>query len=346
MIEKTIHIGPIFDGGIGSVVQGYIRLFGLPKENAWNSYKNGFVKSLPCLFEICLKILFKKQKDIVCYHIHLASDGSILRKLIVALCLKLRNKKFIVHLHGSKFQEHYLKRALIRILAKMLLRASNGIICITAQMRTFLEEKIPIKDNVFVIPNFCETIAETPVNLNEHGEPIKIVFAGRYGQRKGVYDLLAAFEKANFDVAVQLDLYGDGEVEKVRRIVENSAKKACINVSGWVEHNEYLNKLPNYDFLVLPSYAETFGLSLVEAMGLGIPVVSTFAGAIPEVVKNGETGLLVATGDVAALAQAMEKLVRDKNLRIELGENAWKDVKERFSPDIVLKKLESIYGNI
>jgi glycosyltransferase involved in cell wall biosynthesis len=341
MIENTIHIGPAFAGGMGSVIQGYIKLFGLPKENAWNSYKNSFIKSLPCLFAICFKILFKKQKDIICYHLHLASDGSILRKLIVALCLKLSHKKFIVHIHGAKFQEHYSQRLLVKLLVKL----SDAVVCITEQMKNFIEKE-NLRSRIFVIPNFCETIAENPVDLEKHENPVKIVFAGLYGQRKGIYDLLAAFEKANFSVLVQLDLYGDGEVDKVWNIAKKSAKKTCINVNGWTEHCEYLKKLPDYDFLVLPSYSETFGLSLAEAMGFGIPVASTFAGAIPEVVKNNETGLLVDVGNIEQLTLALEKLANNLELRIELGKNAWKDIKERFSPEIVLGKLEDMYSSI
>jgi glycosyltransferase involved in cell wall biosynthesis len=337
-LEKTIHIGPIFDGGIGSVVQGYIKLFGLPKENAWNTYKNGFVKSLPSLFAICFRLLFKKQKNIVCYHIHLASDGSILRKLAIALCLKWRNRKIIIHLHGAKFQEYYIQRILVRILA----RISNALVCITEQMKDFIEKE-NVKCKIFVIPNLCETIAENPVDLGNRNEKVSIAYAGRYSKKKGVYDLLEAFEMAKFDIPVRLNLYGDGEEKKVENIVKKSAKKYLITVNGWIEHNEYIKKLPSYDFLVLPSYGETFGLVLVEAMGFGIPVVSTYAGAIPEVVKNGETGLLVNAGDVSDLAQTMEKLASDKDLRISLGKNAWMDVRERFSSDRVLNLLEEMY---
>jgi len=338
MIEKTIHIGPIFEGGMGSVVQSYIRLLGLPRENAWNSYKSGFVKSLSRLFAICLKILFKNQKNIVCYHIHLASNGSILRKLVIALCLKLKNRKTIIHLHGAEFQEYYIQRILVRMLA----RISNAIVCITEQMKNFIEKE-NLKCRIFVIPNLCEAIAENPVNLGNRNEEVCIVYAGRYSKRKGIYDLLEAFEIAKFDIPVRLNLYGDGEVEKVKEIAKKSAKKDLITINGWIEHNEYIKKLPSYDFLVLPSYGETFGLVLVEAMGFGIPVISTYAGAIPEVVKNGETGLLVNAGDVSDLAQTMEKLAGDKDLRINLGKNAWMDVRERFSSDRVLNLLEEMY---
>jgi glycosyltransferase involved in cell wall biosynthesis len=212
-------------------------------------------------------------------------------------------------------------------------------------MKKFIEKE-NLKCKIFVIPNFCETIADIPVDLEKHKNPIKIVFAGLYGQRKGVYDLLAAFEKANFDIPVQLDLYGNGEVDKTRIIAENSAKKECINVNGWTKHSDYIKMLPNYDFLVLPSYAETFPMSILEAMGLGIPVISTYISGIPEMIENGKNGLLFNAGNIDELTLAIEKLANNKNLIIEFGNNAWKYAKDKFSPEIVLEKLENMYDNI
>jgi len=341
MIEKTIHIGPAFDGGMGSVIQGYIKLLGLPKENVWNSYKNGFIKSLPRLFAICFKILFRTPKNIICYHIHIADDGSLPRKLIIALCLKSRNKKFIVHLHGSKFQEHSSQILFVKLLARL----SNAVVCITEQMKKFLEKE-NLNCRIFVIPNFCETIAKNPMDLEKHNNPVKVVFAGRYMQRKGVYDLLTAFEKANFDFPARLDLFGDCEEEKVRKIAKNSMKKDCINVSYWIEHSEYLKKLPDYDFLVLPSHIEVFPMSILEAMGVGLPVIGTFVGGIPEMIENNKNGVLFEARNIDELINALEKLVNNLELRTELGKNAWIDAKARFSPEIILKKLEDVYEKI
>jgi glycosyltransferase involved in cell wall biosynthesis len=325
------------------VVNGYVRLFGLPRKNYWSSHSGSFILSVFKTIFICIRILFDSHKI---YHLHTAEKGSILRKFAISSFIRLKRKKYVVHLHGSGFKSWTSKSKFGEKLAKNLLQNSAAIISITEDMKIFLVEKIQIKNNIFIIPNFCETILEKPVDLAHHKEPIKIIFAGIYGQRKGIYDLLTAFEKANFDVPVQLDLHGNGEVEKVREIVGKSTRKDLIAVNDWIEHSEYLKKLPNYDFLVLPSYAETFGLSLVEAMGIGIPVISTFAGAIPEIVKNEETGLLINAGDILKLTLTIEKLVNNKSLREKLGKNAWVDVKNRFSPQIVLKKLEEMYERI
>ena len=335
MIENTIHICTSYTGGMSTVVNGYVKLFGLPKENYWSSHSGSFIASIFKTILISIRILFDSHKI---YHLHTAKRGSILRKFFISIFIRIKRKKYIVHLHAGQSKELILKSKLERKFTETLLRNSSAIICITKDMECFLAENMQIKDNVFVVPNVCETISEEPVDLAHHREPVKIVYCGTFVKSKGVFDLVEAFEKAKFNYPVILDLFGNGTTPKI--------EKKNINVRGWVEHNEYLKLLPSYDFLVLPSKYETFGLAYVEAMGVGLPVIGTFGPAIPEIVKNNETGLLVEFGNIEQLAMALEKLANNLELRIELGKNAWADVKNRFSPQIVLKKLEGVYNDL
>jgi len=171
----------------------------------------------------------------------------------------------------------------------------------------------------------------------------KVSFSGRYGKRKGVYDLINAFNQAQFQVPVELHLFGDGEIEQVKEEVAKSHKAQSIYVSNWLPHKEYLKRLPSFDFLVLPSYAETFGMSLVDAVGYGLPVVFTFADVFPFVVENKNNRFLINPGDIKALTQALEILVHDKNLRVQMGKNAWEDALKKFKGNIILSLLNNIY---
>ncbi len=88
---------------------------------------------------------------------------------------------------------------------------------------------------------------------------------------------------------------------------------------GLVNADTKLGLLRHADIVVVPSRYESFGLVAVEAMMFGKPVISTLAGGIPEVVADGETGLLVPPSDVAAMAVAMQRLCADSALRSQLG---------------------------
>ncbi|MCF0216401.1 MAG: glycosyltransferase [Fibrobacteraceae bacterium] len=347
MIENVRHIGPALyvQGGISSVLVSYKKLFGIPESNFIASYNGSFVKSLPVLFFVCLKLLLCPEKNVACYQIHTSFNGSFLRKFIISLCLRFRGKKYIAHIHGSLFKEFCCKAPnILKCCIRSYFLHSQMVICITPDMREFMDEFVGKgRCRFVVVPNPCQTIAEKPIDLASHEKPVKIVFSGRFGHRKGVYDLIQAFSLAEFNVPVEMYLFGDGEFDKVRSVAEASSRKEKIHVSGWLTHGEYLKRLVEFDLLVLPSYAETFGMSLVEAMGLGIPVISTFSGGVPYVVENGQDGFLIDAGDVQSLAEKLKILADDDSLRIEMGKTAWKSCKTKFTGDVVLNLLEEYY---
>lgn len=350
MIKSIRHVGPALNvqGGISSVLVSYKKLFNLPEKFFIASYNGSFVKSLPVIFLLCLKLLLCPEKGIEFYQIHTSFNGSFFRKYLVSLSLRARGKKYMAHIHGSRFKEFCSNSpSLIQKLIRSYFRHSELVICITPDMQDFLDEFVGKGlCRYVVIPNPCQTIAEHPVDLSSHAKPVKIVFSGRYGHRKGVYDLIEAYSRAQFNVPVEMYLYGDGEVDKVRETVAASSKANEIHVSDWVVHGEYLKRLEEYDLLVLPSYAETFGMSLVEAMGLGIPVISTFSGGVPYVVMNEQDGFLVEAGDVALLTKKMELLVNDEKLRVQMGLTAWNSSAEKFTGKVVLDKLENCYETL
>ena len=346
MFEKVCHIGPALDvqGGISSVLVSYKKLFKLPDENFMPSYNGSFVKSLPLFFCLCLKLLFCPP-DVPYFQIHTSFNGSFFRKFLISLCLRLRRKKYVVHVHGSRFiRMCETSPKLVQRFIRCYFRHSVMVVCITPDMQEFLDDFVGKgKCRYVVIPNPCSTIADVPVDLTLHEKPVKIVFSGRYGQRKGVYDLVKAFSNANFKNPVELYLFGDGEVEKVKSVVADSPKAEMIHVSDWLKHEEYLKTLVQFDLLALPSYAETFGMSLVEAMGLGIPVVAACSGGVPYVVRDGVDGFLVDAGDIQMLSKNLETLVDDTALRVRMGHDAWMDAVKNYKSDVVLDKLENAY---
>ena len=346
MFEKVCHIGPALDvqGGISSVLVSYKKLFKLPDENFMPSYNGSFVKSLPLFFCLCLKLLFCPP-DVPYFQIHTSFNGSFFRKFLISLCLRLRRKKYVVHVHGSRFiRMCETSPKLVQRFIRCYFRHSVMVVCITPDMQEFLDDFVGKgKCRYVVIPNPCSTIADVPVDLTLHEKPVKIVFSGRYGQRKGVYDLVKAFSNANFKNPVELYLFGDGEVEKLKSVVADSPKAEMIHVSDWLKHEEYLKTLVQFDLLALPSYAETFGMSLVEAMGLGIPVVAARSGGVPYVVRDGVDGFLMDAGDIQMLSKNLETLVDDTSLRVRMGHDAWMDAVKNYKSEVVLDKLENAY---
>ncbi|MDH5570981.1 MAG: glycosyltransferase family 4 protein, partial [Gammaproteobacteria bacterium] len=100
--------------------------------------------------------------------------------------------------------------------------------------------------------------------------------------------------------------------------------------------------MPCFDVVVLLTYCETFGLVLVEAMRAGVAVIGTDAGGVPEIIKNNDTGLLVPPGNVAALVEALRKLVNNERFKNELAINGKKWADRKFNEEQHFNKLEVI----
>ena len=104
--------------------------------------------------------------------------------------------------------------------------------------------------------------------------------------------------------------------------------------------------MSNCDLCILPSRIESFGLTMAEAMAAGIPVISTKAGAIPEIIKDGETGVLVPPEDIKALTKAMIYELEHWDEIWNMAKAARKMVKEKFSWDLTAKKHIEIYKSL
>jgi glycosyltransferase involved in cell wall biosynthesis len=116
---------------------------------------------------------------------------------------------------------------------------------------------------------------------------------------------------------------------------------------AWVDHAEIPSLYRSSAMLVLPSVCEEpFGMPLVEAMASGLPVVATRVGGIPEVVEDGVTGLLVPPEDPVALAEAIARLLDDREYAAALGAAGRRRAEERFSWESVTARMRGLYADL
>ncbi len=169
-----------------------------------------------------------------------------------------------------------------------------------------------------------------PVASRPSDRPI-IGIVSRLSKEKNVTLALRAFALVTERIPeAMLRIYGDGPE---RRSLERQAEELGIR-----EKTDFLGyadrageRCAEFDVLAVPSSRESFGLAALEAMRCGIPVVATEVGGLPELVRHGETGLLVPAEDDHAMADALLSLLRDSELRRRLGEAARADVAARFN---------------
>ena len=235
-----------------------------------------------------------------------------------------------------------LLRAIGGRIERGALRRADAVIVLTGRTAAALQADGVPADRISTIPSGYEPALFT--GHLPHGGPrstLRIGYVGRLAAQKRVDLLVTAFGRMRHPA--ELVLVGDGpERAHVQRLVQHSPAVARITTTGFVVHAAVPGVLASLDVLVLPSVYEEMGSVLVEAMVAGLPVVATDVGGIPEVVRHGETGLLVPPGDVAALAAALDRVVADPVLRARLADGARRR-SQQYSWPVLAARVSAVY---
>ena len=174
------------------------------------------------------------------------------------------------------------------------------------------------------------------------GEMVNILHVGRFDVPKNHAGLLRAFQNLlDRGCKCHLHLVGDGDLRpEMEALADELEIRDCVTFHG-MQSNVY-PYLRKADIFVLPSLYEGIPMSIIEAMGTGLPIAATQVGGIPDLLRNGDSGLLVPCEDTA-IADALEILAKDAVLRKQLGENARRD-SQRFSSRTMAEQYCKTYG--
>jgi glycosyltransferase involved in cell wall biosynthesis len=173
-----------------------------------------------------------------------------------------------------------------------------------------------------------------------------IVFIGRLERAKGLFDLVEAMPKILDRVKAELVLIGDGpDAEDLKAAVGKAGLTDHVHFVGAVMNKDVPSYLRSAAVLAAPSrttrkWAEQVGMSAIQAMACGIPVVSTPSGSIAEFIDDGVTGLLVPEGDPAALAAALTRVLINKDVRSQFAERARSGALRRFDARTNIRAAE------
>jgi len=200
--------------------------------------------------------------------------------------------------------------------------------------------------DIQVIPNFVDTDRFHPHAgaAAENAAP-HAVHVSNFRAVKRVPWLIEAFALATEGTQATLTLVGDGPDQQA------SADRAReLGIEGRVcflgERDALPELLAPADVFLLTSREESFGLSALEAMSSGTPVVATAVGGVPEVVVDGETGLLAPADDLEAYAARLKELLFDRERARRMGHTARKSVLDRFARDRIVTRYEELYRGV
>jgi glycosyltransferase involved in cell wall biosynthesis len=175
-----------------------------------------------------------------------------------------------------------------------------------------------------------------------------IGYIGRLSKEKGVLNLVNAF---SLILKIRKDIYfyiiGDGELLlEINDIARKEKLDQHLKLEGWVSHEKLSDYLNSFKLLILPSYTEGLPNVILEAMACGTPVLATPVGAIPDVIKNGETGFLLKSNDPKHIADQIIELLNKPEILEKVSFNAYNYVRENFSYEKVLQIWRKVFKEI
>jgi len=338
-------------GGIATVVRNY--------EDAGLFEKWGIIflsthaegsaptKVFSAIYALYRFITLLLRRRVALLHVHSAQYTSFWRKSIFILVAFTAGCPVIFHLHGCEFMIFYNERCgwLGKRFVRFILAKSSVVVALSTQWVQNIA-RISSKVNVVCVYNSVTVPAAQNALPQKDRLPI-LLFLGRLGSRKGTYDLLEALVRVKDEVPnVVLKLGGDGELEQVVDRAKELGLEQNIEIMGWVRGDQKSSLLNEAAIYVLPSYNEGLPMGILEAMSVGLPVISTTIGGIPDAIDSGIDGILIEPGDIDGLVHAIERLLHDADYRQGMGNAAREKVVHKFSAEKVIPQLEKLYREL
>jgi len=259
--------------------------------------------------------------------------------------------KIVTTLHGTDITLVGLEPS-FEPLMKFSIESSDAVTAVSQYLRDETINNYDVEKDIEVLPNFIDTEVFRPLNsknlrrlLAPNGEKL-LVHTSNFREVKRVRDTIKALRIIlDKGVKTKLLLIGDGP--------DRSECQALSRELGIWQQTRFLGKqselasvLSASDVFLMPSGNESFGLSALEAMACGLPVVSSDVGGLPELNIDGETGFVVPVGDVQGIADRTLELLKDKQLYARTSKSAYKRATVEFAKEKIVPQYEAAYERV
>jgi glycosyltransferase involved in cell wall biosynthesis len=265
----------------------------------------------------------------------------------------------IVRCHGT---DTYFARLLqkrvrpsVRWAEGVALKSADDVIAVSRFTADVTRRLFNLRTDVGVIPNGIDITQFKPA-MNGEVEPNTILYFGTLARKKGLLDLCRAFSmvcERNTEARLLLvgrdmrdQLSGMGSTWELCKTLLSVAARERVEYLGTQPYDKVQEYVRRASLCVFPSYAEAFPLSWLEAMASAKPVIAYDTGWAPEVIETGTSGLLVPSGDVESLGEAIEGLLTDVPRAARLGQAARRRVEKYFAADVVARQSSARYQKV
>ena len=311
--------------------------------NLWLLYEH--FRFDPSLIWQARKLVQEKGINIIQTH---GYKENVLAFFLKGVC----KKPWIGFAHG--YTNENAKVRFYNKLDRLALRYPDIVVTVSNRLKNLLIESGVPESKVRVIynaidkdelrPNLTTEEVRTKYGIKQGEKLLGVV--GRLSPEKGVEVFLQAFKKAISHIpSLRGIIVGDGkEKEKLINFCSENGLKDKVIFTGY--QNNIANFYQIMDLLVLPSFSEGLPNVVLEAMAFKIPVIATSVGGVPEIIKDGENGLLAPPGNPDILTEKILQLLKDDNRLKTLGENGYRSLYPKFSIESRALRIFSLYQEL
>ena len=231
-----------------------------------------------------------------------------------------------------------------------ILKSAQAVAATSRVMASRVEELTQGKVKPAITPFGVDTNVFKPEDLDRSqrntDESIHIISIRHLHYKYGLDLLISAagiIQKQKPGLKFVVDIYGDGpERENLQRQIDETGLQDCITLHGKVAPENVPELLREATIFVAPSREESFGVAVLEASACGLPVIGSRVGGLPEVILDGETGLLFGKNNPGELADCIITLT-EPQVSGKLGKNGVKFVQTEYTSEVALTKMEAVY---
>jgi len=305
--------------------------FFLPYFGAWKAWKLHDEKKYICFWGI-----------MVTFATGSAFIVNIFRKLLG------RKKVPMILTLQEGDSEKYLKSkwfGLINLSWRLALRRTDYLTAISSYLLS-RASRLGFRGRGFVIPNGVDFKKFGNLDSRKKTGITTIITTSRLVEKNGVEDIIKAMKYLPDNV--ELKILGIGHLEKSLKFLTSSLQFGSrVHFVGHIDNEELPKYLHQADIFIRPSLSEGQGISFIEAMASGLPVIATPVGGIVDFLEDGKTGLFCKVHDPESIAKTFKRLVEDENLRKSLTNNAKKMVREKYDWNLIAEEMKrKVFDNV
>ncbi|GIU00528.1 polysaccharide biosynthesis protein [Sulfurovum sp. TSL6] len=273
---------------------------------------------------------------------------SILRDSLFVFLGKLFRLKTVVFFRGwNKDNQSFFSDSKIKFFTNVLLSADQFLVLNKTVEQFLISKKVSPKKILSASTVIPTQYADLKISNTRvpPSDKLKILFLGRVEKAKGLNELIQALKK--FHTKVTLTIVGDGSIwNDLNQIIANDIiLKEMITLEKSKVGDDKLNCYLTHDVFILPSYSEGMPNSILEAMSLGLVVIGTSVGAIPDLLSK-YGGIVIEPKSVAQIEQGVEYLIDNHARLYKLAQESIPLVKNTYSPLVTAQFLIDVYNNL